>query len=289
MTLSVDVLCMDPNPHELLVHRIATMTNVYGEAGLEVTARGPEETASAPAISLALGGSLMRRLREESDWFIVSVNVDKPLFWIYARPGKRDLRGCRLAGWPTASPPAMFLEIYLRSVGLDSAQDLEMSPVTPGPGADEARLEQVLSGDADAGLFGSQLPPNILRQAGLKEFLFIGDVVRVPTTGIAVDRTRLDVESGVVDVLVEAHHIALRRLHADSETAITALEEIFERGTRADAEEFYRSVVTKCFTESGQTSPGIYRSAVETMADTMGILDPPPWQDVYGTGGAANV
>lgn len=284
-TCAVDVLCLDPNPHELLVHRIATMTDAYGEAGLEVLARVPGETASPPAISLALGGSLIRRLRGETDWVIISVNVDRPLFWVYTRPGWTDLRGCRLAGWPTASPPAVFLEAYLKSVGLDAAHDLEISPATPRAGADEERLERVSSGDADAALFGSQLPPTVLQRAGLSELLFMGDVIEVPTTGIAVNRGQIDVGSEEIRALVAAQQTALRRLHADPEMTVTALEQLFEHGTRADAEDFYRSVVTTCFTPAGQTRPSIYRSAIRTVADTMGIVDHPPWQDVYRTGG----
>lgn len=283
----MDVLCMDPNPHELLVHRIATMTGAYSDAGLEVIVRDPGETASPPAISLALGGSLMRRLRGETDWVIISVNVDQPLFWIYARSGLTDLRGCHLAGWPTASPPAVFLDAYLRSVGLHAAHDLEISPVMPRAGADEERLERVLSGDADAGLFGSQLPPSVLKQEGLDELLFMGDVIEIPTTGIAIDRGRVDVESAEIRALVEVQRTALGRLHADPETAVTALEQLFERGTQADAEDFYRTIVTRSFTRSGQTSPSIYRSAIRTVADIMGIAEHPPWQDVYQTGGTA--
>lgn len=248
--MTIEIACLDPNPHELLVHEVASRTGAYERHGVDVeVVDRPGAAGLASPLTFGLGGSLLQRARTGTPWVVASVNTDRPLFWLVARSPDvaSDLRGRRLVGWPEHVPPTLMLRAALRDAGAD-ADGLETDVVAPGPGADRQRLDALLSGTADLALLGSQLPPSVVEDLATP-LMWVGAHVRIPTTGIAVNvggRSRHDPDVvGVVRAQREALRLVING--DDDDVVLASLATLFSEGAEADHRHFLDRFVKTSF------------------------------------------
>ncbi|MFQ5875868.1 MAG: ABC transporter substrate-binding protein, partial [Dehalococcoidia bacterium] len=110
----MEVYCRAVNVLELLVHRVAEQAGLYQPAGVEVTVKdgsGAKWKEEHVLISFGLGDAVQSRLLRGTEWVIVCVNTQYPLFWLFGQPSVErlaDLRGARVAGYPPGSAPGTF-------------------------------------------------------------------------------------------------------------------------------------------------------------------------------------
>lgn len=228
------------DPHELLAHAVAERLGAWRERDLEVELRDisavPDAELDPGVMQVSCGSALLSRLRGEP-WRVVLATVDRPLFWLCARSGGpasvTDLAGSRIASFPAPSPPAVLLRAALRRRGLDPDADLSLEPTRD----DAARLGLLASGDAAAALISSATPPSRLRRREAEPLLWLGEELRVPTTGLAVHEEALrsdrDTALAVASAL-GAGHAAIR---GGSAVVVEALDSMLDLGSSSAARE----------------------------------------------------
>ena len=184
--------------HELLCHGIADAGGLYADAGISIrlidTTFVPEESLPENTFYVACGAALSSFLSGRPRK-IVFVACDRPMFWLYGRPGIGQLEQIaqgRVATFPEAAPPAGFLKALLAEAG-----------VAPGfiPCRDDvSRLALLSSSSVDAALLSSYYMPAGIIERGCLELAFVGDQLRLPSTGLAVSLETFDAEPGQVTV-----------------------------------------------------------------------------------------
>ncbi len=238
--------------HELLCHLLAERIGLYREAGVRVrladlTFRDDDalQTSCGAALLGRLGGRPLK---------VVLVASARPLFWIVGAPGTQ-LGGARIAGYPTGSPPAVFLRILLRRSGLDPDADVDVEPARD----DAARLGLLRAGAVDAALLGSAVAPARPARLGLAVLAFIGDLA-VPTTGLAAPEALLEERPELVAAVAGAHRRALAVVHGSAGPTLAALRELGE-GPRQ-----LLAAVRSSFTRDGTVGAAEAQGAVELVA-----------------------
>ena len=222
------------DPHELLCHAIADRLGFYAEEGLAVVLRDTtftpdSELPTARYFQVACGAATVGR-RAGHPWKIVFAAVDRPMFWVYGTV--EDLDGARIAGYPPGSPPDLLLRKALASIEAE---------ITPSA-TDAMRLGLVRAGAVGAAVLSSAAHP----PTDLERLLFVGDVLRAVTTGIAVHERALTEEPELVAALVRAHQRALVVIHSDSDEAASAMVDVFGLPTERLDE------MRGCFTRTGR-------------------------------------
>jgi hypothetical protein len=212
----------DRNVHELVVHELAERLGEYDRRGIEVVAVADQ----AAPLSAGLGGSAVERLLDRRRWIVRQVHTVRPLFWLWGS------RGTRIATHPEGSIPWRFTGRILERVGMLAT---ERVPFPAGPAADLARLDALLEGTVDAAVVGSSVAPSLARRLGLSELAYFGDILAVPTVGIAVDAALIDPHDAAVEAVVEAQASALEALRARDARAVDVVLTLLPRGTRDDA------------------------------------------------------
>ena len=266
--------------HELLCHFVAEQAGFYKESGLAVEllditfladADLPEElpqVSCAAALAAALRGHAQR---------IVFVATDRPMFWIYGAQGVAtlgDLEDKRLATYPAAAPPHHLANMVIRRAGLDPGR-VALRPARD----DAARVGLLKSGHADAAVVSSAMSPIMLQQAGCNELCMVGDGIRLPSTGLAVNAAFLDHQREVVRSLVRALSRALRLAHGNLQLVAEVLERRFDIGASVSAATAGRYAA--CLSPDGRTSAEIAQAAVDAMRSSLSIASPVAWESVY--------
>jgi hypothetical protein len=280
--------------HELLCHFVAVQAGLYQRDGIAVQltditfvadADLPEHLFQA-SCGAALVGAVRASAVRGSGQKVVFVAVDRPMFWIWSRAplaGLAALAGGSLATFPALAPPHALANIVLRTAGLEAGMEASLQTgrdVTLLPARDDlARLGLLRSGSADAAVISSAIAPARMAGLGFHPLCFIGDELRLPTTGLAVDQAHVQRAPDQVHALVGIHRESLRLVHADRELTAAVLRDWFDIAPAIAAET--AQCYATAFTTDGRTSPAIAQGAIDALCAALGIAARPAWDRIY--------
>lgn len=272
------------DPHELLVHCVAARAGLYRRERLEVELADitfvPENELPEDWYQASCGAALVSAVRGLAQR-VVFVAVDRPMFWIWSRTPLGHLSGLRgrsVATFPAQAPPHNLANMVLRKAGIDVAREVRLLQARD----DVARLGLLRSGSADAAVLSSAIAPARMMALGYHQLACIGDELRLPTTGLAVDAAHIARAPDEARTLVGIHRAALRYVHDDAELTATVLREDFDVGAdiAADTALLYRA----SFTADGRTSPEIAQGAIDALCNALAVAERPAWDSIYTFG-----
>lgn len=267
--------------HELLCHFVAEEAGLYKNRRLRIELVDitfaidtdlPEhmfQASCGAALSSALQGTPQR---------IVLVATDRPMFWFYATrklASLEDLKNKKVVTFPSIAPPHHLANMILQRAGIDPNKDVALSPARD----DVARFGLLKTGDADAAVISSAIPPATMERAGFRELCFFGDTIRLPTTGLAVHATQLKDDIGLVEALAATLRESLALLQQDSGVVSQALRRYFD--VPADIAEVTAAGYRVLFTHDGRTTPEIAQLAIDSLCKSLHIDRSVPWQEIY--------
>jgi NitT/TauT family transport system substrate-binding protein len=257
--------------HEELVYSVADGLGFYAQEGVRVTVRDAtrwDDERLRSAAVVGLGRTLLLRLLDGVPWVGLCVNTDRPLFWLVARrefAAVDDLRGRRIGMHSAIAAPGCFARIVLRARGLDPDRDVEAVPMHPGDYSEHIRL--LRCGNLDAAVIGSTVSPEqLVAEEGLRALIFFGDVFQIPTTGVAVDPTRLMLDDGAVAGLVRANVRALRTILAEPGIAVDHIGTLIPTIDAKGARGFYDRYVAPYFRPDGRPDVAVVSRALPAVA-----------------------
>lgn len=269
--------------HELACHFVAEHAGLYRDRGLEVTLEDTRRVADhelpEALFSAACGAALIRWLRGASVRVEVVATV-RPMFWLHAAGGVHaldDLRGRTIASYPEGAPPAQFLRIVLEDAGLAPGLDVKLVSAP----SDAARIELLSRPDVVAALTSSATLPHRPVRPGFHELLCIGDRLRVPTTGLAVNLAMVERSPQIVDAMADAFRAALRLIHEDEAVVRGALRE----SALVDEQDVDRAgvLVRQFFTANGRIRAGDVLPGVQRVAASLGVAAVESADSLYGS------
>ena len=263
--------------HELLCHGLAEAAGLYADAGLSVklldTTYLPDEALPENTFHASCGAALASFLRGEQHK-VVFVACDRPMFWLYGRVGIdsiTQLSQARVATFPDAAPPSRFLRKLLQDAG-----------VSPGllPSRDNtARLALLTSGSVDAGLLSSLYLPHEVEARGPRALAFVGDTLRLPSTGLAVSSEMYEEQPQLVATMVRIYQEAMKTVFDDDQTLLReVLVATFDQP--AEGLEQAVEVIRECYNPFGYSYESLLQSAIDSMAASMGLASRPS-QELY--------
>ena len=262
--------------HELACHSVARYAGIYEahdiQVGLLDTSFIPDDQLPDQTFHAACGSATCSWLAG-APMTIVFTATDKPMFWLYARPeisSFDQLAGRRVAGFPGVAPPAKFLRMIVKSVGLDPDSDLVIEAARD----DTARLGLMRSGDVAAAVISAAVLPAEVRRFGFTPLAFFGDELRIPTTGLAVHRAFLDRDPKLVAAMSHCYLDSLQQIHEQTDVLHEALREAF---AIPDANlEAAGNLVQSCYTKDGTTSLDAISPTLDNLQDELGLSGPLP-------------
>jgi len=220
------------------------------------------------AITAALRGAPLR---------VLFTSFDKPLFWLYAKPEIRDLKGLKgkKIGTSGLGAAETLLREFLRKQGLEVGRDVTLL----NTGADAARWISVVSGPTDATVI--TLPWNFAADdAGLRNLVSFTKEDMVQLTGSVVIRDSiLQTEPGVVEKFISATlkgHLAVRENRAEAIATLTRNVKISD----ALATKSY-DVIRPALTIDGGLSDESQRKALDLILQVQGIKEVPPLERLF--------
>lgn len=254
--------------HELLCHAVATVGGYYADESLEVklidTTFVPDEALPENTLQVACGAALASFLHGAKRK-VVFVACDRPMFWLYGRSGIntiQELNQGSVATFPDGAPPAKFLQKLLRENG-----------VAPGllPARDDvARLGLLRSNSVDAALLSSHFLPAEVERTGAKQLAFIGDTLRLPSTGLAVSGDFYDEQPDLVSTMVRIYQRSMKSIFDDDESLLrAALLQCF--GKNEAALDQAVAVIRACYNPLGYSCDSLLQPAIDAMAMGMGL------------------
>jgi ABC-type nitrate/sulfonate/bicarbonate transport system substrate-binding protein len=274
--------------HELLCHFVAVHAGLYQRERIAVQLADITFVADSELpehVFQASCGAALASAVKGSGQKVVFVAVDRPMFWIWSRAPLAGVAGLvrgRLATYPAIAPPHALANIVLRKAGLDVGPDGGRD-VTLLPARDDvARLGLLRSGSVDAAVISSAIAPARMTGLGFHQLCFIGDELRLPTTGLAVDQAHLQRAPDQVRALVDSHRESLRLVHSDRDLTTAVLRDWFD--VSPDIAAATAQCYATAFTTDGRTSPAIAQGAIDALCTAMGIAVRPAWDRVYACG-----
>lgn len=254
--------------HELLCHAIAERAGLYARAGLAVTLLDstftPDEALPDNTFHVATGAAMASFLAGRQRK-VVFVACDRPMFWLYGRPGihsVEQLAQGRVATFTDIAPPAKFLRRFLQEAG-----------IAPGllPCRDDAsRLGLLSSCSVDGALISSFYLPYEVEAHGTRQLAFLGDAMRLPSTGLAVDNVLHLENPELVASMVGVYQVAMKLVFDDDETALrAALQEVF--GKSPEGLDAAVRVIRHCYNPFGYSYDSVLQPAVDSLAAGMGL------------------
>ena len=254
--------------HELLCHAIAAVGDFYAGQNILVrlidTTFLPDDSLPENTMSVACGTALSSFLGGKRRK-VVFVACDRPMFWLYGRPGissLEQLNQARVATFPELAAPARFLQKMLGDVG-----------VAPGllPSRDDvARLGLLASGSVDAALLSSHYLPAEVAYAGVTQIAFMGDHVRLPSTGLAVTGKLYEEQPALVAAMVAIFQRAMKAVFDRDDTLLRrALTEYF--GKPEHSLDPAIKVIRDCYNPFCNSYGNKLQPAIDAMAAGMGL------------------
>lgn len=253
--------------HELLPHVVAHRLGYYEERGLKVVLKDitfvPDEQLDPLTFTVACGSALLAR-RKGVPRKVIFVTTDYPMFWMHTRANItkwQELRGSRVATYPPPAPPSHLHRIILRRHGLDPDQDVRLEAARD----DVARLGLLKSGDVQAAVLSSAIPPPKVWSFGFHTLLFFGDEIRVPTTGLTTTDTVIRNQPGLVRNLTSAFHQSVVTIQESPSQTIRIVAELIN-DSEMIAQQTYE-LVRSYFTRDGRAAPQSEENALELLKD----------------------
>lgn len=268
------------DPHELLCHFVAQKAGLYQREKLSVQlidiTFAPDDALPTDLFQASCGAALAAALKGAPQR-VVTVAVDRPMFWIYSANHVAewtDLAERRIATFPAQAPPHHMANAILQKAGVDVSQ-LNLMPARD----DVARLGLLRSGSADAAVISSSISPVRIEQYGFKTLGFFGDMMRLPSTGLAIDEAFIRAEPELTATLAGIWRAGLNHIHSDAELVAGVLEETFDVSPKISqaTADLYRNN----YTTNGQTTPEIAKAAIASMTKALNIAAPPNWESIY--------
>lgn len=263
--------------HELACHFVARQAGLYRRHGLDVRLTDLSFVPDPPRnlFSAGCGAALISWLGG-ADLRVVFVAAQRPMFWLYARPGIRglaELAGQSVAAYPSASPPALLLRAVLRRHAVDP-DHITLCAVRD----DVARVGLLDDRSAAAALISSAVPPQHLAERGFIELLCIGDELCVPTTGLAVHAELLAAEPDLVAALRRCYREALALIHHEPGLLEAALARFVMPAATAAAQ---AARVRDGYTRDGRIPVAELGAAIDLVAAELGTGVPLPSSRLY--------
>jgi len=266
--------------HELGCHFVARHAGLYERHRLEPRLLDATFTADdalpAKSFQAACGAALASWLNG-ADTRVVFVAADRPMFWLYAQPGVRrlaELQGCTIAGYPPGAPPAAFLREIWSAAGL-SLEVLHAEPARD----DVARLGLLRDGSAAAALISSAVPPAAMASLGFLPLVFIGDELRMATTGLAVAPALCARQPELVTAMCACYRDALALIHEDAavveDALVGAVVPIAGHGASL------AGALKACYSQDGRSTPELLQQGAERLARVLDIQNPRPVTGLY--------
>jgi len=269
------------DPHELLCHFVATNAGLYQRENITVELvditfvadadlpHDVSQVSCGAALSSALSGTPQK---------IVFIATDKPMFWIYSNPKIPDISGLvnsKIATFPVMAPPHHLANIFLKRMGINVDQQVTLLPARD----DVARFGLLASNHVDAAVISSSIAPEKIHQAGMRKLCFLGDEIRIPTSGLAVHPAYFEKEEKLVWTLVRILRQSLSIIHHD--VAVTG--EVLHKYFAVDDQfkEKTAKLFQGCFTRDGCTTPTIAQNAIDAMCRSLGTATNPAWDEIY--------
>jgi len=266
--------------HELACHFVARQAGLYSRHGLNVrltdTTYVPNTQLPSRTFHAACGAALTTWF-DGADARVVFVAADRPMFWLYARPGLgglADLEGSVVAGYPAMAPPAVLLRAILRTHSIDPDRVRTLAARD-----DVARIGLLSDDSVSAALISSATAPQSLAARGLTELLWFGNEIRMPTTGLAVDPGTAESAPDLVAAMCRCYREALALIHDEAGVLEAALGEFVtvvgaEQATMADR-------VRACYTRDGRLDAATLDDVIGTVSTTLGKPAPGPQNSLY--------
>lgn len=266
--------------HELGCHFVARHAGLYDRHGLRPTLVDstftPDDELPAPTFHAACGAALAAWL-QGADTRVVFVATDRPMFWLYAQSDIRsleDLSGRIVAGYPPAAPPAMFLRQIWAERGL-APEGLRIEAARD----DIARIGLLQDGHAAAALVSSVMPPSVMKALGFEPLVFLGDEIRVATTGLAVHASLREQAPELVRAMCNCYLEALRLIHDDASVVQAALRDV-AAPIGGDAAEL-AALLRRCYTAAGRSSLDELQQGADRMSAAIGVRNARPVAGLY--------
>jgi len=220
------------------------------------------------AITAALRGAPLR---------VLFTSFEKPLFWLYAKPEIRDLKGLKdkKIGTSGLGAAETLLREFLKKQGLEVGRDVTLL----NTGADSVRWASVVSGSTDATVI--TLPWNFsAEEAGLRNLVSFTKEDMVQLTGSVVIRDGLmQTEPSMVEKFIGATlkgHLAVRANRSEAIATLTRNVKISE----AMATKSY-DVIRPALTADGGLSEESQRKALDLILQVQGIKETPPLERFF--------
>jgi hypothetical protein len=257
--------------HELLCHAIADAAGLYAEAGLSVrlldTTFIPDDALPENTFHAACGAALASFLTGQQRK-VVFVACDRPMFWLYGRAGVESLAQLgqgRVATFPDVAPPSKFLQKFLKEAG-----------VAPGllPCRDDtSRLGLLASCSVDGALISSHYLPHEVEARGAELLAFLGDSLRLPSTGLAVASELHESNPQLVASMVHVYQEAMKMVFDDMSILESVLHQVFAKD--ANGLEQAVRVIRHCYNASGYSDGVVLQDAIDGLAAGMGLASRP--------------
>lgn len=254
--------------HELLCHAIADAGGLYARAGLSVklldSTFTPDEALPENTFHAACGAALASFLAGQQRK-VVFVACDRPMFWLYGRAGVdsvAQLGQGRVATFPDVAPPSKFLQKFLKEAG-----------VAPGllPCRDDtSRLGLLTSCSVDGALISSNYLPHEVEARGAVQLAFLGESLRLPSTGLAVSSDLHQSNPQLVASMVSVYQEAMKLVFDDDKSILeSVLREAFDK--HADGLDRAVQVIRHCYNPFGYSYESVLQEAIDGLAAGMGL------------------
>ena len=254
--------------HELLCHAIADAAGLYARAGLSVKLLDatftPDDALPENTFHAACGAALASFLTGQQRK-VVFVACDRPMFWLYGRAGIESvdqLAQGRVATFPDVAPPSKFLQKYLKESG-----------VAPGllPCRDDtSRLGLLASCSVDGALISSNYLPHEVEARGARQLAFLGDSLRLPSTGLAVSSELHQSNPKLVAGMVNVYQQAMKLVFDDDQTILrSALQRSFDQ--EEEGLDMAIRVIRQCYNPFGYSYENVLQDAIDGFAAGMGL------------------
>jgi hypothetical protein len=265
------------DPHELLCHAIADYAGLYDKAGLAVTLLDttftPDDALPENTFHVACGAALASFLAGKQRK-VVFVACDRPMFWLYGRPGVDSLEKLaqgRVATFPDNAPPAKFLQKFFG--------DTEVAPGLLPCRDDISRLGLLTSCSVDGALLSSLYLPHEVEARGAHQLAYLGDSLRLPSTGLAVDSELHNEQPKLVADMVRVYQGAMKLVFDDDQSVLrAALQQSFNKPEQALDKAV--DVIRHCYNPFGYSYDTVLQPAIDQLALGMGLATRPS-NDLY--------
>lgn len=269
------------DPHELLCHFIAEHGGLYQRAKIKVELiditfvsdldlpQSVMQASCGAALAAALQGNRQR---------ILFVACDRPMFWLYAKPGIESLAALankKIATFPATAPPHHLANIILAEAGIDPATQVRLLPARD----DVARLGLLRCGQVDAAVISSAMAPPEIERGGSRKLCFFGDRIRLPTTGLASHQSCIEQDPDLHSVLRDIMQQSLVIIHQQPQTVAAVLRQFF--AVDAELALVTAELYQQYYTTDGTTSATIAQNAVAALCRSLSITPVPDWHEIY--------